>query len=437
MDWLVCDEIIRYFYSEGVSLSDIVSGGASAFILRPHADQTGERYIYNHQPFVPCHSVEFGRVSGISEADRVYLVTVLNGTEDDDGLRVLDVTKRIHQYYNDPRFYVMSAIESGRTLTGQEWSVYDKWDSHESVPDVSVSHILGSGLVHNMLNRMLLQFRDGERGFGAALVNFIRAQRPAALAQDRLERARSDEARETADRIHHDAVATLAEQARPVVRALAQQVSAMARMRGLGRAIIAEEPAAHGYGEKLPAGSATNEGKRRLMAMDVDIALGNGHFFDRSAERRKSLDEEWPQIAQTRPRSAKRLRARPSIWNWRTRGPADIPKVARQDAYLSYLMHTVDSTGNLRLGSRVGNSNVGAGFDMPLTSGGQPTERGRRLYRALETYGLPDMAECRRVKSCGDEYHTGHFTTDSAGRRISSSQEVSDELNARAVRDLT
>lgn len=380
------------------------------------------------------HSVQFGRVSGISGERRNYLVAYFNGCLSDTCGEYVDITKRIHQYYTRHEYYVITAIESGRKLTGQEWEVVRNRDAPGSATDVSVAHILGSGLVQNLLNRMILQFRDGEAIFrwddGAAskstpLGALRRAQRWCASAQRRIDGiAAADNvvsaAGNDAAKIMEHANENLTQVARPVIHALATQAAAIARLRGIGRAIIAEEPVAHGYGELLTAATDTAIDKRCLMARDVDVVLGNGIPLRATGRARSRGDE-----GRGRAHSA-------------DSAPSDDPqfsarKVERQRAYLSYLRHTVDSPGNLRLGSRRGNTAVGAAFDMPLTDRLEPTERGLRLYESLRTYGLPDMEECATVEACNDTYRTGHFTTDTDGRRLSSSIQVSDAQNDAAM----
>ncbi|MGV6874911.1 hypothetical protein ACUSIJ_19750 [Pseudochelatococcus sp. B33] len=294
----------------------------------------------------------------------------------------------------------MSAIESGRKLTTHEWDVFQNWNDPRSVPDVSVAHILGSGLVQNLLNRMILQFRDGEA----------------------ISRGEEADAR------------------RRLIQGLAMQAAAIGCMRGIGRAIIEEEPVAHGYGEELvvhgyrdepvehadapPATSPTQADKRRLMAQDIDVALGNVPAPSQRMRSGRESRRDTTAAAASSPAGGRGTSAVTA------RNPE------RQEAYLSYLMHTVDSPGNLRLGSRQGNSIVGAGFDMPLTEEGKPTKRGLRLYAALKAYGPPDMEECRKLEVCGDTYHTGHFTIDKEGHRLSSSKQVSDRLNDQAVEQI-
>lgn len=381
----------------------------------------GDQYAYADRPVATGHCVRFGRTSGVSEADRAYLVQKFNGPSPHGDLYV-DVTKRLHQYYNDPRAYVLFAIQSERKLTGHEWDVYWHWDEPGGAADISIAHILGSGLVQNLLNRMILQFRDGRAFFepadGAAdsarsWAALAKAQAACARAETRFARAEAagemiNAAGSDAGQIRDDARERVATAARPVVQALATQAAAVARLRGIGRAIIAEEPVAHGYGEKLDPANATTDDKINLMAWDVDIVLGNH---------------------QARPQSAADAAKQAH--------GANGPDPQRQRAYLSYMMHTVDSPGNLRLGSRQGNNIVGAGFDMPLTGDLEPTDRGLRLYAALKTYGLPDMEECTTVEACGDTYHTGHFTTDTDGRRLSSSVQIDDSLNAQAIEEVT
>ena len=356
--------------------------------------------------------VKFGRTTCVSPAGITYLVKNFNGRTSADSDTYVDVTKRVQQYYTDSRHYVGAAIDSGRKLTNREWEVLRSWDDPGSVPDVSVAHILGSGFVQNLLNRMIVQFHEGKAIFlrredrmssDRPLADLAGAQRRCAEREKEV-RALT-EAGKLSRPVGRSALVNLeraqikvAEAARPIMSALAAQAAAVARLQGIGRAIIAEEPATHGYGEKLDPETATTGDKFRLMARDIDVALGNTQDV---------VQEPAPDGVVQNP--------------------------DRQQAYHSLLMHTVDSSGNLRLGSRVGNSAVGAGFDMPLTCDGQPTERGLRLYAALRNFGLPEMEVCTTSSSCGDTYHTGHFTTDLQDRRLSSSREVSDDLQALAV----
>lgn len=373
------------------------------------------QYVYTDRQKELKHMVQFGRTTCVSASGISYIVKHFNGRPSADSRESIDVTKRVQLYYTDSRHYVVSAIESGRTLTNREWEVLQSWDDPGSVPDVSVAHILGSGFVQNLLNRMIVQFQEGKAIFvrredrtsaDRPLPDLAGAQRRCAEREEEV--IRLTKAGKISRPVGRSALlnleraqAKVTEAARPVMSALAAQAAAVARLQGIGRAIMAEEPATYGYGEKLDPETATTGDKFRLMARDIDVVLGNV-----------------PDIAQE------------------PAAEGVVQEPDRQQAYYSFMMHTVDSSGNLRLGSRVGNSAVGAGFDMPLTCDGQPTDRGLRLYAALRTFGLPEMEKCTTASSCGDTYHTGHFTTDLKDRRLSSSVEVSDDLQARAVETL-
>lgn len=154
------------------------------------------------------------------------------------------------------------------------------------------------------------------------------------------------------------------------------QAAAIGRMRGFAREIMREETGGEGYGKVVDTSNMSPQqafvAKRNAMSKDLLKAFEGGNI----------------------------------------------------NAYKQYMKHTFDSTGNLRLGHGSGNSRVSTGFDMPLDSKLQPTQRGERLLKAYDTFGYQDMMKDDKI---GKRNTAGLFTTNQKGSRLSSSRQVSDD----------
>lgn len=154
------------------------------------------------------------------------------------------------------------------------------------------------------------------------------------------------------------------------------QAAAIGRMRGFAREIMREETGGEGYGKVVDTSNMNPQeafvAKRNAMSKDLLKAFQGGDV----------------------------------------------------NAYKQYMKHTFDSTGNLRLGHGSGNSRVSTGFDMPLDSRMQPTQRGERLLNAYKAFGYDDMMKDEKI---GKRNASGLFTTNQKGSRLSSSRQVNDD----------
>jgi hypothetical protein len=154
------------------------------------------------------------------------------------------------------------------------------------------------------------------------------------------------------------------------------QAAAIGRMRGFAREIMREETGGEGYGKVVDTSNMTPQqafvAKRNAMSKDLLKAFEGGNV----------------------------------------------------GAYKQYMKHTFDSTGNLRLGHGSGNSRVSTGFDMPLDSQSQPTQRGQRLLKAYDIFGYQDMMKDEKI---GKRNAAGLFTTNQKGSKLSSSRQVKDD----------
>ncbi len=162
-------------------------------------------------------------------------------------------------------------------------------------------------------------------------------------------------------------------------KGFAKQAVAVGRMRGLGRDIIHEETKTEGYGKTFD--------KKQLSSMTEDQA-----------------------------HAAKRNKMAKDLSNAFEKGDLD--------SYKSYMKHTFDSTGNLRLGHSSGNSRVSTGFDMPLDQNHEPTQQGRRLLNSYQMFGFENMQESTALTK---RNNAGLFTTNAKGSNLSSSKQVSSD----------
>jgi hypothetical protein len=164
---------------------------------------------------------------------------------------------------------------------------------------------------------------------------------------------------------------------------IAEQAAAMGRMRGLGRNILKEETKKEGYGKQVNTALMSEKNaflvKRNMMAKDIHHAFESGSV----------------------------------------------------NSYKSFMKNTFDSTGNLRLGHGSGNGRVSTGFDMPLNTRDQPTQRGTRLLNAYKTFGYDDMQQDNKI---GKRNQSGIFTQNLRGSKLSSSHQVANDTMNRKNR---
>lgn len=178
-------------------------------------------------------------------------------------------------------------------------------------------------------------------------------------------------------------LSTMTDVRKGALKGLAMQAAAVGRMTGMGRAILAEEHPDAGYGKTLSGTDAAQKAfsKRAMMKQDV----------------LKSFE--------------------------------GATSTVRHESYKQYMKNTFDSFGNLRLGQGQGNGRVSTGFDMPLNSSGQPTQRGMRLLDTMQTFGLPDMqvkasvANHNYKSGKSTTIRTGVYTVNTSGKFLSSSKE--------------
>ncbi|MGE5493598.1 MAG: hypothetical protein ACM31P_20260 [Actinomycetota bacterium] len=222
----------------------------------------------------------------------------------------------------------------------------------------SINHVIASGTGQNTLNHMSRQFQSGRN----------------MLDESSLKRATIDKEGLMMEKDKDDV--DLARKS--VMKGLAMQAAAIGKMSGLGRAILKEESPDIGCGKKLgpeekkldDPGKAME--KRNLMAKDVRDA-----FQGKTAE-------------------------------------------VRYGGYKSYLAHTFDSFGNLRVGHGSINTRVSTGFDMPLDAKNQPTQRGLRLFEAYRTH-VPEAVQEKPQQAT--KIRPGTFTTTASGKFLTSSRE--------------
>ncbi|WP_338910667.1 hypothetical protein [Mycetohabitans rhizoxinica] len=293
----------------------------------PELEEKNFYYDDQHDANRPdiIYQVKYGPAADISDADKQWLKQYYGE----------DVTKRYTQYNSKRPFYAEAAQQTGRPLTYQEAAVNEGRDPGSA----SINHLIASATGQHLINQMTLLHRAGAQQFEEA------------------KKAQSQQG----DNIGEEEAESLWKQKRT---GLAKQAAAMGRLRGFGRAILADEYARHGYGTELrdvwvATDYNANTLKRNRMAADIQRAL----------EGKTKAD--------------------------------------RLQAYKNFMANTFDSTGNLRLGHGKGNGRVSTGFDMPITEKATPTPRGRRLFEANYNYGLPEMQVSGRM----DNFKPGMFTT--------------------------
>jgi hypothetical protein len=293
----------------------------------PELEEKNFYYDDQHDANRPdiIYQVKYGPAADISDADKQWLKQYYGE----------DVTKRYTQYNSKRPFYAEAAQQTGRPLTYQEAAVNEGRDPGSA----SINHLIASATGQHLINQMTLLHRAGVQQF---------------------EEAKKTQSQQ-GDNIGEEEAESLWKQKRT---GLAKQAAAMGRLRGFGRAILADEYARHGYGTELrdvwvATDYNANTLKRNRMAADIQRAL----------EGRTKAD--------------------------------------RLQAYKNFMANTFDSTGNLRLGHGKGNGRVSTGFDMPITEKATPTPRGRRLFEANYNYGLPEMQVSGKV----DNFKPGMFTT--------------------------
>lgn len=293
----------------------------------PELEENNFYYDDQHDANRPdiIYQVKYGPAADISDADKQWLKQYYGE----------DVTKRYTQYNSKRPFYAEAAQQTGRPLTYQEAAVNEGRDPGSA----SINHLIASATGQHLINQMTLLHRAGAQQFEEA------------------KKAQSQQG----DNIGEEEAESLWKQKRT---GLAKQAAAMGRLRGFGRAILADEYARHGYGTELrdvwvATDYNANTLKRNRMAADIQRAL----------EGKTKAD--------------------------------------RLQAYKNFMANTFDSTGNLRLGHGKGNGRVSTGFDMPITEKATPTPRGRRLFEANYNYGLPEMQVSGRM----DNFKPGMFTT--------------------------
>jgi hypothetical protein len=301
--------------------------------LTQHLTSSGlPPFIYDHGKSAGelLHQVKYGPSAQLNKRSMSALNTHYGA----------DVGPRLSQYSSDNRKYPEAARATGRPLTEQEHDIQKGKDPGSA----SINHLIASGTGQNLLNRMTMQFHEGQQNvFGSA---------------------KSPNGPQDAQKA--------------MMKGFAMQAAAVGRMTGLGRAILAEETPNMGYGRDRVQ---TLFDKRMLMKRDV----------------LKSFEGKDPTV--------------------------------RHESYKNYMKNTFDSFGNLRLGQGQGNGRVSTGFDMPLTSGGKPTQHGLRLHSALVTYGLPDMLHSASVQNQNyktgksTKIRTGVFTVNTGSKILSSSKE--------------
>lgn len=293
----------------------------------PELEEKSFYYDDQHDANRPdiVYQVKYGPAAAISDADKQWLKQYYGE----------NVSKRYTQYNSKRPFYAEAAQQTGRPLTHQEAAVNEGKDPGST----SINHLIASATGQHLMNQMTLLYRAGAQQFEEA------------------EKAQNQQD----DNIGEDEAKSIWKQKRA---GLAKQAAAMGRLRGFGRAILADEYTRHGYGTELrdvwvATDYNANILKRNRMAADIQRAFEG-------------------------------------------KTPAD-----RLQAYKNFMANTFDSTGNLRLGHGKGNGRVSTGFDMPVTEKSTPTPRGRRLFEANYNYGMPEMQVSGKV----DNFKPGMFTT--------------------------
>lgn len=421
-------------------------------------DKNDQQYVYVSSPQLVGHIVAYGRTAGLSSEQ---VCTVMEHYDADvyisDGLyhsERADIRKRMTQHYRSAEVYFLAALQSQRALTEHECAT----QKSDTVEDKSVCHIIANVTVQCMLNHMTLQFIMGSNAASNAMTALHGAQARFAISEQRLLatcHTLNDKQATTADLqggsgraqagvspelearwgSYDEKYAQLHKAAAPVMAGLAQQAAAIARMRGIGRAIIEEEPATAGYGEKCNFSSSESEKakkihKRNLMARDVNLAFGNtpnmASILRQKAHKDANHRGEGGIEAGGNWKTQKRKRANSAPCGGQKGIPNDLSlaKQTRLKAYINFMRNTADSVGNLRLGSSVGNGLVGAGFDMPLTHDLKPTKQGEHLLKALQAYGLSELTIAEKKTDGGSPYTTGIFSTDKDGKRLASSRQI-------------
>lgn len=298
--------------------------GVPAPVQRPSPALSNFHYDTGGVPL--GHQVKYGPTAAIGSNDQQEL-TRHYGHE---------TSTRLSQYKTDHGHYVRSAQTAGRGLTEQEFIV----DRDGKVGNASINHVIASGTGQNLMNQMTLAFNDGITTF-----------------QKRRENVES-----SGNENHRKAE----------FGGIAKQAAAVARMTGIGRAMLTEE---------IPA-----------TPTDADLDV---HVEKRNAMAKNVLTA--------------------------FQGPSSGP---RYQGFKDYLRDTFDSSGNLRVGHRTGNIRVSTGLDIPLTAGLTPTPRGERLYKANLNFGLPEMeTPGERTSAAGTTFNAGIFTTTVSGQKLSSSKE--------------
>lgn len=421
-----------------------------------YANKQPIKYNYITEPVKGAHIVTYKRTSGLTNEQVSALIDhydayiVLNNGYAET---VADVRKRITQHYYSQSIYIAEAQRSQRVLTEHEYAVHNKTSLADKT---SVSHIIANVTVQCMFNHMTLQFLSGANTIAQQIWEFYKAQENLKKSEVKLlDAIKVDKAHKNItmaelyslglEKFHQkntddETILTRCKLSfsynlerlkicsSRVITGLANQAAAIARMRGIGRAIINEETSTSGYGEviKIDISDEVNIfNKRKKMSDDINVAFGNrgvslSQILSKpNQQRRRSYSEnDSYRTTQSDSTPQKRGRSRSFTLN------VSLVKEARLTAYINYMRYTVDSVGNLRLGDIVGNNQIGAGFDMPLTSDLEPTERGLRLLNALYTYGLPDFETPGTHGSGNSTYTTGIFSTDSQGNRLSSSRQI-------------
>ncbi|HZX31841.1 MAG TPA: hypothetical protein VFF03_10860 [Rhodocyclaceae bacterium] len=222
----------------------------------------------------------------------------------------------------------------------------------------SINHVIASGTGQNTLNHMSRQFQAGGKMIDEKTLKRATVDKESLMMES--DKADVDLARKS------------------LMKGFAMQAAAIGKMTGLGRAILKEEAPDIGYGKKLGPEQKKLDGpgqameKRNLMAKDVRDAF-------------------------------------------QAKTPED-----RYGGYKSYMAHTFDSFGNLRVGHGTNNTRVSTGLDMPLDSSNQPTQRGLRLFEAYQTHVPENVQEKSQQPT---KIRPGTFTTTASGKFLTSSRE--------------